>query len=178
MSGLPHVGPGAAWRVIRSRNFGPYFAGNAASASGTWFQNLAGSILVFRLTHSAFMLGVLAFCQFAPVLLLAPWAGSWADRFDRRKLILGSQLAAIAFSGGLAALLTVYAGFDPLTAYLATSPGGMDSIAIIAVSGHVDTPFVMTLQTVRFVLVLLTGPRLANFLAAKTEAVAQPQDVV
>ena len=90
--------------MIRSRNFGPYFVGNAASASGTWFQNLAGSILVFRLTHSAFLLGVLAFCQFAPVLLLAPWAGSWADRFDRRKLILGSQLAAIAFSGGLAAL--------------------------------------------------------------------------
>ena len=101
---MSQVGPGAAWRVIRSRNFGPYFVGNAASASGTWFQNLAGSILVFRLTHSAFLLGVLAFCQFAPVLLLAPWAGSWADRYDRRKLILGSQLAAIVFSAGLAAL--------------------------------------------------------------------------
>jgi MFS family permease len=103
-AGFAQVGPGAAWRVIRSRNFGPYFVGNAASASGTWFQNLAGSILVFRLTHSAFLLGVLAFCQFAPVLLLAPWAGSWADRYDRRKLILGSQFAAIAFSAGLAAL--------------------------------------------------------------------------
>ena len=88
--------------MIRSRNFGPYFAGNAASASGTWFQNLAGSILVFRLTHSAFLLGVLAFCQFAPVLLLAPWAGSWADRFDRRKLLLGTQLARDRrVSGGL-----------------------------------------------------------------------------
>ncbi len=73
--GCRRSGQGAAWRVIRSRNFGPYFVGNAASASGTWFQNLAGSILVFRLTHSAFLLGVLAFCQFAPVLLLAPWAG-------------------------------------------------------------------------------------------------------
>ena len=46
------------------------------SASGTWFQNLAGSILVFRLTHSAFLLGVLNFCQFVPVLLLSPWAGA------------------------------------------------------------------------------------------------------
>jgi MFS family permease len=98
------VGPAAAWRVIRSRNFAPYFLGNAASASGTWFQNLAGSILVFRLTHSAFLLGVLAFCQFAPVLLLGPWAGSMADRFDRRKLILASELAAIVFSATLAAL--------------------------------------------------------------------------
>jgi MFS family permease len=90
--------------VIRSRNFWPYFAGNAASASGTWFQNLAGAILVFRLTHSAFLLGVLAFCQFAPVLVLAPWAGSWADRFDRRLLIGVSQLVATGLSGTLAAL--------------------------------------------------------------------------
>lgn len=104
MSVGAQVGPAAAWRVIRSRNFAPYFLGNAASASGTWFQNLAGSILVFRLTHSAFLLGVLAFCQFAPVLLLAPWAGAWADRLDRRMLIFASMLAATVFSGSLAAL--------------------------------------------------------------------------
>ena len=81
-------GPSAAWRVIRSRNFAPYFVGNAASASGTWFQNLAASILVFRLTHSPFLLGVLNFCQFVPVLVLSPWAGGLADRLDRRKLLL------------------------------------------------------------------------------------------
>ncbi len=104
MTDVAPVGPAAAWRVIRSRNFWPYFAGNAASASGTWFQNLAGGILVFRLTHSAFLLGVLAFCQFAPVLLLAPWAGSWADRLDRRLLIGVSQLVATLLSGSLAAL--------------------------------------------------------------------------
>src|SRR5437016_11823120 len=98
------VGPSAAWRVIRSRNFGPYFVGNAASASGTWFQNLAASILVYRLTHSPFLLGVLNFCQFVPVLVLAPWAGTLADRVDRRKLVLAAQLVAAALSGVLAAL--------------------------------------------------------------------------
>ena len=46
-----------------------------ASASGTWFQNLAAALLVYRLTHSAFLLGVLNFCNFAPVLLLVPLIG-------------------------------------------------------------------------------------------------------
>jgi MFS family permease len=95
---------GGAWRVLRSRNFGPYFVGNAASASGTWFQNLAASILVWRLTHSPFLLGVLSFCQFAPSLLLAPWAGNLADRVDRRRLVIAGELAATVLSAALAAL--------------------------------------------------------------------------
>jgi MFS family permease len=90
--------------VLRSRNFAPYFVGNAASASGTWFQNLAASILVYRLTHSPFLLGVLNFCQFVPVLVLAPWAGALADRVDRRRLLLATQVAASALSGVLAGL--------------------------------------------------------------------------
>jgi MFS family permease len=94
----------SAWRVLRTRNFGPYFFGNAASASGTWFQNLAASILVYRLTHSPFLLGVLNFCQFVPVLVLAPWAGTLADRVDRRRLVLVTQVAAAALSGALAGI--------------------------------------------------------------------------
>ena len=61
--------------LVSTRNFGPYFVGNALSASGLWFQNLAAAILVFRLTGSELLLGVLTFSQFAPTLLLAPWAG-------------------------------------------------------------------------------------------------------
>jgi MFS family permease len=99
----PEGGRGA-WRLLRSRNFGPYFVGNAASASGTWFQNLAASILVYRLTHSAFLLGVLNFSQFVPVLVLAPWAGALADRVDRRRLLLVTQLASTSLSGALAGL--------------------------------------------------------------------------
>ena len=98
------AGPTAALRLIGDRNFGPYFVGNAASASGTWFQNLAASLLVYRLTHSAFLLGVLNFGNFVPVLLLAPWAGSAADRFDRRRLLLGTQIVSATLSGALAAL--------------------------------------------------------------------------
>jgi len=97
-------GPRAAFAVIRQRNFGPYFAGNALSASGTWFQNLAASLLLFRLTGSAFLLGVLNFCTFIPVLVLAPWAGSAADRFDRRRLLLVTQSAAVLLSATLGVL--------------------------------------------------------------------------
>src|SRR5918911_3741525 len=98
------AGPRVALRLIGSRRLGPYFAGNALSASGTWFQNLAGALLVYRLTHSAFLLGVLNFCQFAPVLLLAPWAGSAADRFNRRRLLLAAQTTAAALAASLAVL--------------------------------------------------------------------------
>jgi MFS family permease len=98
------TGPAAAARLIRDRNFGPYFVGNAASASGTWFQNLAASLYVFEHTHSPFLLGVLQFANFIPVLLLAPWAGSAADRFDRRQLLLATQVLATVLAGTLALL--------------------------------------------------------------------------
>jgi MFS family permease len=98
------TGPAAALRLIGSRNFGPYFVGNAASASGTWFQNLAASLLVYRQTHSPFLLGVLNFCNFIPILVLAPWAGSIADRFDRRRVVVVTQLGSTVLSAVLASL--------------------------------------------------------------------------
>jgi MFS family permease len=117
----PAVGPSAALRLIGHRNFGPYFIGNASSASGTWFQNLAASLFVYRHTHSPFLLGVLQFATFVPVLLLAPWAGSAADRFDRRKLVLVSQLAATILSGLLA--LLVWQGLAPVWVVMVCSLG-------------------------------------------------------
>ena len=81
--------------------------------------------------------------------------------------MLLSIFVLIAVSGALAFLLVEAAGVDPLSAYLATSPGGMDTVAIIAASSNVDLSFVMALQTVRFVLVLLAGPPLARFIARR-----------
>jgi len=98
------VGPAAAVALIRRRSFGPYFFGNALSASGTWFQNLAAALLIFRQTHSELLLGVLNFSQFIPILVLAPWAGGAADRWNRRSLLLVSQSVAIVLSGGLGLL--------------------------------------------------------------------------
>jgi len=117
----PAVGPSAALRLIRHRNFGPYFVGNASSASGTWFQNLAASLFVYRHTHSPFLLGVLQFATFVPVLVLAPWAGSAADRFDRRLLVFRTQLAATALSGVLAVL--AWKGLAPVWVVMVVSLG-------------------------------------------------------
>ncbi|MEJ0015567.1 MAG: AbrB family transcriptional regulator [Acetobacteraceae bacterium] len=78
-----------------------------------------------------------------------------------------SILVLIAICGGLAAVLVVVAGIDPLTAYLATSPGGADSAAIIAMASNVDVAFVMAMQITRLILVLLIGPSLAGFIARR-----------
>jgi len=68
----------------------------------------------------------------------------------------------IALCGGLGYGLHSIMGIDALTAYLATSPGGADSVAIIAASSNVDLPFVMAMQTARFLLMLSAGPSLAR----------------
>jgi len=80
---------------------------------------------------------------------------------------LGAIVALMLFAGGLALILVEAFGVDPLTAYLATSPGGVDSVAIVAASSRVDLSFVMALQTVRFVFVLLAGPAVSRFVAAR-----------
>jgi membrane AbrB-like protein len=84
--------------------------------------------------------------------------------------VAASILVLIAICGGFAWVLTWAAGIDPLTAYLATSPGGADSVAIIAASSNVDVPFVMSLQTLRFLVVLFAGPALSRFIARRTGA--------
>jgi len=78
--------------------------------------------------------------------------------------VIGSIIAIIAICCGFAAVLVKFAGVDPLTAYLATSPGGADSVAIIATSTKVDVPFIMAMQLARLFLILLTGPAIARLL--------------
>jgi membrane AbrB-like protein len=81
--------------------------------------------------------------------------------------ILGATLALIALCGGLAFALSRLAHLDPMTAYLATSPGGIDAVAIVAASAKLDMSFVMALQTARVLMVILVGPTLARFLSGQ-----------
>ena len=100
----PRTGPRAALSLIRNRDFGPYFFGNAISGTGWWFQTLAAQLLIWRQTHSGLLLGVLTFAAFAPLLVLSPWAGVIADRFERKRIILVTQLISVGLAGGLAIL--------------------------------------------------------------------------
>ncbi len=113
-------GPRTALRVGTSRNFGPYFAGNAISATGTWFQNLAAALLVYRQTHSAFLLGVLNFAQFAPVLFLAPWTGASPTASTGRSCSSSAQAVAAALAATLAAL--AWADLAPAAVVMCVRP--------------------------------------------------------
>ncbi len=82
--------------------------------------------------------------------------------------ILASIFTLIAMCGALGFALHEAAGTDALTAYLATSPGGADAVAIIAASSPVDVPFVMAMQIGRLLIVILIGPSLARTIARRT----------
>jgi membrane AbrB-like protein len=83
--------------------------------------------------------------------------------------IVASILILIGLCGLLAYALHRVTGIDILTAYFATSPGGADSVAIIAAASKVNLPFVMAMQTARFMLVLIVGPSLSRAMARWTE---------
>ena len=165
---VPATGPRAALGLIASRNFGPYFAGNALSAMGMWFHNLAAALLIFRLTGSELLLGVLAMTQFAPTLVLVSVAGSVADRFDRRRVVFVSQLVAVALGAALAVLAWVDAapvvvvlalslGMGVATAFSAPASGAL----IAALVEPRDLPSAVGLNSMTYNLARALGPALA-----------------
>jgi MFS family permease len=93
-----------AWRSLRHRNFRLYFGGQSISLIGTWMTRLATSWLVYRLTGSAFLLGVVGFAGQIPTFIFAPFAGVWIDRLDRRQVLLVTQVLAMIQSLALAVL--------------------------------------------------------------------------
>jgi MFS family permease len=93
-----------AWRALRHRNFRLFFSGQSISLIGTWMTRLATSWLVYRLTGSAILLGVVGFAGQIPTFLLAPFAGVWIDRLNRRNVLLVTQILAMLQSMALAVL--------------------------------------------------------------------------
>ncbi|TQS43506.1 MFS transporter [Cryptosporangium phraense] len=92
------------FRALGSRPFRLYFAGQVASASGTFLQQTAIGWLVLQLTHSASALGLVLAAGGIPSLLLGPWGGALADRIDLRRLLLATQAAYAVCAGLLWAL--------------------------------------------------------------------------
>lgn len=82
-------------------------------------------------------------------------------------MVLGAITALVLLGAVFAVCLHTLAGLEPLTAYLATSPGGADSVAIIAASSAVDAGFVMAMQMTRFFMVLVFGPALSRWVATR-----------
>src|SRR6201999_4576459 len=94
-----HVG-----RALRHRNFRLFYFGQSISVIGTWMTRLATTWLVYRLTHSALLLGVVSFSGQIAAFILGPFAGVWIERMNRRQLIVWTQVAGAIQSLVLAAL--------------------------------------------------------------------------
>ncbi len=84
-----------AWRALRHRNFRLFFGGQTISLIGTWMTRIATAWLVYRLRHSAFLLGTVSFAGQIPTFLLAPFAGVLVDRANRRTVLLWTQNLAM-----------------------------------------------------------------------------------
>ncbi|MGD9750034.1 MAG: MFS transporter [Acidimicrobiia bacterium] len=116
---------------LREPNYRLFFAGNLSSNLGTFCQTIAQSLLVYDLTGSTALVGVVNFAQYAAVPVLAPLAGSLADRFDRRRVLLLTQLAAFTVS----AVLTVLTVAELVNAWVVIALAGL-----IGVTGAFQFP--------------------------------------
>ena len=91
-------------RALASRNYRLFFGGQSVSLVGTWITRIATSWLVYRLTGSELLLGVVGFCGQIPTLILAPFAGVLVDRWDRHRILVVTQVLSLLQSAALAVL--------------------------------------------------------------------------
>jgi len=107
----------------RHRNYRLFFTGQVVSLAGTWMQNIALAWLVIELSGSALAIGALAFCRFAPFLVLGLVAGVVVDRIDTRRLLLVTQATAMLVSIVLAVVTLAGIATLPLVYVLAAFGG-------------------------------------------------------
>ncbi len=155
------------------RNFSPFFIGNLLSNAGTWFQNIAAVLLVYRLTRSPFLVGVVNFSQFAAVIFLAPVAGSAADRVDRRRLVVLMQVVAATLALLLAYLTATDRATSVAVVAVTLALGATTAFATPALQALVpslvsraELPSAIALVSVTFNLARALGPVAAVFVIA------------
>ena len=163
-----------SFRALRHRNFRLFLAGQFVSLVGTWLQSVALGWLLYRLTHSAFLLGLAGFLTQIPSLLLSPLAGVWADWWNRHRMVIGTQVLSMVQALALAALvLSHHEAVVPIlllnlllgVANAADVPA-RQSFVIDMVAGSDDLPNAIALNSSVFNLARLVGPSLAGPLIA------------
>jgi len=166
------------FRALRHRNFRLFWSGQLVSVIGTWMQSVAQGWLMHRLTDSAWMLGVLAFTQFAPVTVLSLWAGVVADRVDRRRLILITQSLCAVQAVALAAVVSAGIVKPWMVLALAFVFGCVNAFDLparqsflVEMVGKEDLPNAIALNSAGFNTARVLGPAVAGLtLAAVGEA--------
>ncbi|MGE5099288.1 MAG: MFS transporter [Deltaproteobacteria bacterium] len=129
-------------RALRHRNYRLFFSGQSVSLIGTWITRIATSWLVYRLTHSALLLGLVGFCGQIPTLLLAPFAGVVVDRWDRHRILVWTQ--------ALSALQSL-------------------ALAVFALSGAITVGWVLVLQVLQGVINAFDTPARQAFVVQMIE---------
>jgi MFS family permease len=161
------------FRALRHRDFRLFFGGQLISLIGTWMQAVAQGWLMHRLTSSAFMLGLLSFAQFAPVLPLALWAGVVADRLPRRTLLLWTQSLLLAQAVALAIAVSAGVVKPWMVLALAVVYGIVNTFDlparqsfIIEMVGREDLSNGIALNSAAFNAARILGPAIAGVLVA------------
>ena len=171
---------GSRWsagvRALRHRNFQLFFSGQLISLIGTWMQSVAQSWLVYRLTGSALLLGSVGFASQIPVFLFAPLGGIAADRFNRRSIVISTQIASMVLACILA-VLTLSHVIDHrvwLIFVLAAMLGVVNAFDIpgrqsflVEMVGREDLMNAIALNSSMFNGARVIGPAIAGILVAK-----------
>jgi len=160
-----------AWRAFKHRNYRLLYPASAMSNIGTWAQRVAQDWLVLELTGSAQILGIVTGLQFAPTLFLSLWAGSLADKFDKRKLLYITNLGAGLVSAWLG-LLIVSGAVEIWHVYVAALALGIFSALDAPVRtsftselvGKSDLANAVSLNSANFNIGRLVGPAMSGFL--------------
>jgi len=159
---------------LRHRNFQLFFGGQLISLIGTWMQSVAQAWLVYSMTKSALLLGSVGFASQFPVFLVAPFGGITADRMNRQRLVIGTQIASMILAGILAWLKLsgrvqvwhIFALAGMLGVVNAFDIPGRQSFLVDMV-GKEDLMNAIALNSSMFNGARVIGPAIAGILVAK-----------
>jgi MFS family permease len=159
-------------RALRHKNYRLFFGGQSLSLIGTWMQQVALGWLVYRLTDSAFLLGLVGFSSQIPTFILASFAGVLADRYNKHKIIIATQTLAM-IQALILAFLTLTGTIQIWQILLLSLFSGLinafdmptrQSFVIDMVEDRNDLPNAIALNSSMFNAARLIGPTLAGFL--------------
>jgi len=160
-------------RALRHRNFQLFFSGQMISLVGTWMQTIAQSWLVYRLTGSSLLLGVVGFAGQIPVFLLAPVGGVAADKWNRHRVVIGTQASSMILAFILATLTLLHIVRVWEIVVLASLLGAVNSFDIparqsllIDMVGREDLMNAIALNSSMFNGARVIGPAIAGILVA------------
>ena len=163
-----------AWRALRHRNFRLFFGGQTISLIGNWMTRIATSWLVYRLTGSALLLGLVGFAGQIPTFLFAPFAGVWVDRLNRQRVLVVTQALAMLQSFALAALTLAKVITIPEILALSAFQGlinafdmpGRQSFMVHMVEDRQDLGNAIAINSSMVNMAQLVGPSLAGIVIA------------